>query len=1524
MSEGRRLFEYFVSVGLDDGAEDLSPSAQECGCRNTAPLAPITDICVIFPGLGETVPEGFECIQSTPLGYPADLNHGSLRTPSVFVCFRRGYHKPPLVDIGVLDEGRGEKPMLDSNILLTTPFGRPANVNNASQGVYLTYRRAQPNSAPSQLVVTHICVILSNKGETAPHTYYKIPKNLNKGMVGSDVYMCYKKSQGTSKRLAYKPTVLDRFPADEEFPLAQNIPMFCLPMGALIECWPAKCQPPEKCFSTFVLTDQDGSKFYGACVTFYEQYKGKLSDEQLEKLDITPASSARGTVEDSSSTNDPAEQLCYRLLLRVPRHSRADRIFQQSYGMPEQCKSSTTVVVVGGDTLMSFHSNMSICIISRYPFFTAFKRFLFYIHRMSVSGVHSVPIERYISHLMYEVSFPSPRCPRVLVQLGNETISLESHDDSQLPLSGAALFDTLKCLGADNLMYLMLLALLEQKILVHSLRPWLLTAVCESACALMFPFHWQCPYIPQCPLSLAGVLHAPLPFIAGVDSRYFDLYEDPPSDVTCFDLDTSTVSFSCVRQTLKLNILPKRASRQLKNSLEKLHRRLYQEEFNVITLRKNMDFMPLDVDYQIQRKKRMLEVSVQDAFLKFMASVMHGYTAYLRPIRSAPRRVGATDTGSLFDLDAFLRSRDRSSIEFFKRFSETQSFNRFIEERSFVSDKNAYNAFFDDCIAKINPNDERTFEASLLDMELSASSQTEFTPPPEPMTDAEGNEMHFQYDHFPRRLDTALFQLDTLNRTSKRAFDTSADRIADGIGSALLRTKQETRNAVETAVHSLEHSQLSWPKTLLFYAYSLWFMLLPSLLHIAKSKVKVLRLAFHVLDRIEQSGVPALDQVCYRILIQLCGDFGQPLLAVKVLQAMQRNGLDQNAVTYGIYHQAVLKASWPVGNRLTAVKAWNRLAIVLRAAAQFKLNLVIMRRKHSIPNSDTVSAVENSSLNGRVSENYESKEVADGSGEDEELESAPFVISVSSLEPRQEDQNPEIVVEKESEEADVDPLGALHATDEEHETNEYHKKEMMSPSRARFIREHSASPFAHDTGNSEMMNVKRNEKSTWWLKGLTSSPIVSKLMRSHTTDNFESSCDNADASLTISPSLSSLVTQVKKGYDDVIQSSNFSSRLRDGVHSLVNEVRSLNRAYNKSSATESGPVGGRDENDELLFQEMLADEALFQLDTGSPCSLLPSEWWLNDQLHSPAHVPNGPIDVSISSASLCPNCKTVVYDEELMAGWAVDESNLNTSCAFCEFTFVPSLTVKIRARSAPLSSSWYFPSTFQPAPDNDTSNQSHTGDSLSDGVNTQLSIPFVSPLVLRRELENLLGSEYLSPINACLRHSHPIIFWNVVYYSRRLSLPTHLCSWIARSVHVRCVYDVPELHTTSTPLYFANPSHHDGSLPTSDRPLAVWQHVIDSLQQSSILRALQGLLTENRRVADGVKLRPHFSLFRDIQFTALDRFGSAVDREQLDVQYHADFERLPPRILSMLPVQDYPPRSVSLACRRIFLPLDLV
>jgi hypothetical protein len=66
---------------------------------------------------------------------------------------------------------------------------------------------------------------------------------------------------------------------------------------------------------------------------------------------------------------------------------------------------------------------------------------------------------------MYEVPFPSPARPRILMELGSDMIAFENSDDSQIPLTGANCVDTLKCLGTENLLYAMLLTLLEQKVL---------------------------------------------------------------------------------------------------------------------------------------------------------------------------------------------------------------------------------------------------------------------------------------------------------------------------------------------------------------------------------------------------------------------------------------------------------------------------------------------------------------------------------------------------------------------------------------------------------------------------------------------------------------------------------------------------------------------------------------------------------------------------------------------------------------------------------------------------------------------------------------------------------------------------------------------------------------------------------------------------------------------------------------------------------------------------------------------------
>lgn len=113
----------------------------------------------------------------------------------------------------------------------------------------------------------------------------------------------------------------------------------------MIECWPSKCQTPGKVFSTFVLTDEHGHK-YGAAVSFYERYeftalqsyllifsyKQSLTQEQLRALGLTEDDNESAGCADNSSTNDPTES-------------------------------------------MTFSTNHSICVVSRYPFFNAFKRY---------------------------------------------------------------------------------------------------------------------------------------------------------------------------------------------------------------------------------------------------------------------------------------------------------------------------------------------------------------------------------------------------------------------------------------------------------------------------------------------------------------------------------------------------------------------------------------------------------------------------------------------------------------------------------------------------------------------------------------------------------------------------------------------------------------------------------------------------------------------------------------------------------------------------------------------------------------------------------------------------------------------------------------------------------------------------------------------------------------------------------------------------------------------------------------------
>ncbi|KAG7461913.1 hypothetical protein MATL_G00196170 [Megalops atlanticus] len=890
--KGHRVTDYFVVAGLTDKSTPLEQDLSET--KSSGPKAPITDLAVINKSAGETVPEGFTCIESTYSGQQANLNHGSLKSPELFLCYKRGRERPPLIDIGVLYEGK-ERLIQGCEVIQATPYGRCANVNNSSatsQRIFITFRRAPPVQPQNSLAVTDICVIVTSKGETPPHTFCKVDKNLNCGMWGSSVFLCYKKSVSASNSIAYKAGLTFRYPEEdyESFPLSESVPLFCLPMGARIECWAPNTRYPLPVFSTFVLTISSGEKVYGAAIQFYEPYPVEaLSEKQKVQLGLLT------TVEKKLIPNKPV------------------------------------------------NTNKCICLLSRWPFFEAFRKFLMFLYKLSVSGPHPLPIEKHISHFMHNVSFPSPQRPRILVQLSaHDTLILSQPVCTPLPLSGADFSTLLSNLGSENCAALLHFVLMESKILLHSLRPAVLTGVAEAVVAMIFPFQWQCPYIPLCPLSLAGVLNAPCPFIVGVDSRYFDLY-DPPADVVCVDLDTNTIYLSDEKKHCNWKNLPKKPSKSLLNSLSNLYhqlaivRRTAQEGLAV-------EMTPIEADFSWHKKMTGLEMEIQETFLRFMASILKGYRCYLKPITQAPSEK-ATAADSLYDLQGFLKSRDRAHQKFYSQLTKTQIFIRFIEECTFVSDKDTGLAFFDDCIDKLFPSDKGTDKGAKVEgessedtrlIELDESQKSDLTvfvmPPEPPMEDGDDPPARYIYKNFPR-LRLELFDRPRELRPALSS-RTAGASLSSSPAVLAKRTKQEIKLAYKMAKRYYSNPPL-WAKCLFSHCYSLWFICLPAGVRAAHSKVRAMQQAYSVLLRMRSTEVEVLDEVCYRVVMQLCGVCGLPVMAVRVLVEMKKAGVQPNAITYGYYNKAVLESPWPSRNR-SGHFMWTKVRNVVRGVAQFK------------------------------------------------------------------------------------------------------------------------------------------------------------------------------------------------------------------------------------------------------------------------------------------------------------------------------------------------------------------------------------------------------------------------------------------------------------------------------------------------------------------------------------------------------------------------------------------------------------
>lgn len=129
---------------------------------------------------------------------------------------------------------------------------------------------------------------------------------------------------------------------------------------------------------------------------------------------------------------------------------------------------------------------------------------------------------------------------------------------------------------------------------------------------------------------------------------------------------------------------------------------------------------------------------------------------------------------------------------------------------------------------------------------------------------------------------------------------------------------------------------------------------------------------------------------------------------------------------------------------------------------------------------------------------------------------------------------------------------------------------------------------------------------------------------------------------------------------------------------------------------------------------------------------------LPDNLYPLSESPLESTDLVITSCSQCHNCSALVYDEEIMLNWFADDSNLNTVCPSCNRPTVPLLTITMLGEQS-------------------------------------FSVPYLNPLVLRKELENILQREGdLTLSDEKFVENHPIVYWNLVWMFERINVQSHL------------------------------------------------------------------------------------------------------------------------------------------------------
>ncbi|XP_059502178.1 DENN domain-containing protein 3 isoform X1 [Stegostoma tigrinum] len=398
-------------------------------------------------------------------------------------------------------------------------------------------------------------------------------------------------------------------PQTEEISIPNNIDLQGLPQL----CFPGELQietePKEDHYHFLVFTDVFGARTYGVVVQFY-----------------------RPVQEEKSFQNGQAH---WDAAVQKPR--------------------------------MSLYAPFSICVISKFPYFTALKDSLSCL-TMQVKSCHQVDFDHEVHQFAAKLALvpsPPPGTLHLVFNLKPLQITLPSREDPKYPIVDLDLHIPFLCFKPKCILQILTCFLLEQRIVFLSADWALLTLIAECFILYLHPLQWQHTYVPILSKGMMDFLMAPTAFLMGCHVDYFNKVNSEIEGLILVNIDEGTIKSSDLSD-IKLDIpeIPLEAAECFTQRIENLQ--LYYDL--------ELSHLGSSTDISDLRKRRRewqqnLHVQIQQISLELMVNIFREVSDYL----NYEYRV--------FNSEEFLKTRTISDQPFYKKVLETYIFHSFLKAR---------------------------------------------------------------------------------------------------------------------------------------------------------------------------------------------------------------------------------------------------------------------------------------------------------------------------------------------------------------------------------------------------------------------------------------------------------------------------------------------------------------------------------------------------------------------------------------------------------------------------------------------------------------------------------------------------------------------------------------------------------------------------------------------------------------------------------------------------------------------------